>query len=207
MIRVFVADDHTIVRTGIRRLLATAGDIEVVAEAADGRAVLNQLESVACDLLLLDLSLPKVNGTEVLRRVKELKPELKVLILSMYAEEQYALRMLRAGAAGYLGKDRSEHELIAAIRAVASGQRYVTSAVAERDKTTSGDGAPHSALAAREHQVFTLLCEGRSVVEIAAELDITPSTVSNHLARIRQKLGVRTVGEIVSYAHRAGLID
>ncbi len=207
MIRVFVADDHTIVRTGIKRLLATAGDIEVVAEAADGRQVLNQIGTVGCDVLLLDLSLPRVSGIEVLRRVKELKPELPVLILSMYPEEQYALRMVRSGAAGYLGKDRSENELIDAIRTVAQGKRYVTPAVAAQDEKKAGDGAPHSKLAAREHEVFTLLCEGRSVVEIAAELDVTPSTVSNHLARIRRKLGVRTVAEIVSYAHRAGLIN
>ncbi len=206
MIRVFMADDHTLVRDGIKQLLATAGDIEVVAEAADGRAALNQLDAVACDVLLLDLSLPIVSGIEVLRRVKKTRPELPILILSMYPEQQHALQLLRSGAAGYLCKDRSEDELVDAIRALAKGKRYLTTTVAAQSMEAADGDARHLSLTARECEVFTLLCEGRSVTEIAAEIDVTASTVSTLLAHVRQKLGVHTTGEIIAYGFRAGLV-
>lgn len=206
MIRVFLADDHTIVRSGIRQLLSTEGDIEVVGEASDGRAVLNVLEALDCEVLILDLSLPKVNGTEVLRRVKEQRPQLAVLVLSMYSEQQYGLRMIQAGAAGYLSKDRTEHELIDAIRKVAAGETYLTPTLAAQAKTEPNAAVqPHTTLSAREYQVFILLAHGQTVSEIAAELNVSASTVSNYVFHIKEKLGVKNSGEIIAYAHRAAL--
>jgi DNA-binding NarL/FixJ family response regulator len=209
MIRVFIADDHTILRNGIRTLLSTAPDISVVGEAADGRAVLTAMETTECDVLLLDLSLPRVNGAEVLRRVSAGPKPVKTLVLSMYAEDQYGLRMLQAGAAGYLSKDRSEQELIAAIREVARGNRYVTPAVAEQMISKPGAEAtlPHTKLTSREYQIFTLLAHGRTISDIAAELDLSAGTVSNHVFHIKEKLAVKSVGEIVGYAHRTGLVE
>ena len=209
MIRVFIADDHTILRKGIRTLLSTAPDIVVVGEAADGRAVLNAMDEVECDVLLLDLSLPRVNGDEVLRRVTARTPPIRTLVLSMYAEDQYGLRMIRAGALGYLSKDRSEQELVAAIREVAKGNRYVTPEVAEQmvNRPTGEAVLPHTKLTSREYQIFTLLAHGRIISDIAAELDLSAGTVSNHVFHIKEKLAVKSVGEIVGYAHRAGLVE
>lgn len=208
MIRVFIADDHAIVRAGIRQLLETASDIEVVGEASDGRKALLLLESTPCDVLLLDLSLPVLSGGEVLKRVREKWPQLPVLILSMYPEEQYARRLLNSGAAGYLSKDRSEDELLEAVRRLAAGRSYVTATVAEQTFAAphTRSSAPHESLTAREHQIFTLIIQGRTVSEIAAELDLGGSTVSTHMAHIKAKLGVRTAAEFASYAHREGLI-
>ena len=204
--RIFIADDHAVVRAGIKILVNTAPDMTIVGEASDGHAVLDALEANPCDVLLLDLSLPRLNGVEVLRRVRERFPHIQVLVLSMYPEEQYALRMVRAGAAGYLSKDRSEHELVEAIRHVAQGRTYVTPIVAEQAVRGATPPDGHAALSGREHQIFLLVANGSTVSDIAAELDLSASTVSNYLARIKTKLGVRTLGEIVSYAHRAGLV-
>lgn len=204
--RIFVADDHTVVRTGIKMLVSTASDMTVVGEVSDGHAVLEALEETPCDVLLLDLSLPKLNGVEVLRRVRERFPNLHVLVLSMYPEEHYALRMLRAGATGYLSKDRSEHELVDAIRCVANGRTYLTPTVAEQAVRGTTQPSGHTALSGREHQIFLLVANGSTVSDIAAELNLSASTVSNYIARIKTKLGVRTLGDIVSYAHRAGLV-
>jgi len=208
VIRVFIADDHAIVRHGLEQLLAAAGDMKVVGVASNGREVLNEAPTLECDVIILDLSLPKVNGPEVLRRLKQSRPELRVLVLTMYPEDQYALTLLRSGAAAYLSKDRPPAELLDAIRRVAAGGTYVTQTIADRAVRGSVAPAPaHAALTAREHQVFTLIIQGRIGAEIAAELDLTKSTVSNHLAKIKEKLGASSIAEIVRYAHRAGLID
>ena len=206
MIRVFIADDHAIVRHGLEQLLAATGDMRVVGVASNGREVLNEAATLDCDVIILDLSLPKVNGPEVLRRLKQTRPDLRVLVLTMYPEDQYALTLLRSGAAAYLSKDRPSGELLEAIRRVAAGGTYVTQTIADRALRVSPAPA-HAALTAREHQVFTLIIQGRIGAEIAAELNLTKSTVSNHLAKIKEKLGANSIAEIVRYAHRAGLID
>jgi DNA-binding NarL/FixJ family response regulator len=208
MIRVFLADDHAILRQGLRRLLREAADIEVVGECADGRQVLQAMEQTACDVLILDLSLPRVSGIEVLRRLQVSRPALRILVLSMYAEEQYALRMLREGAAGYVSKDRPSEELLRAIRQVASGQTYRSPELAA--SVRAGEADPerpvHESLSAREYQVFDLLAQGRGVSDIAAELNLSKSTVSTYVQHIKGKLNVHTVGEIVRYAHQAGIV-
>jgi DNA-binding NarL/FixJ family response regulator len=209
VIRVFIADDHAIVRHGLRQLIGGADDMRVVGEARDGRELLTAVETDASDVLVLDLSMPKVSGLEVLKRLQETKPKLKVVVLSMYAEEQYALPVMRAGAAAYLSKDRPGEELMAAIRRVARGGTYLTETVADQVLRASSrsEKPPHESLTAREYQIFTLIIHGRSVSEIAAELDLTAGTVSGHLQKVKTKLGSPSIAEIVSYAHRMGIID
>ena len=211
MIRALLADDHAIVLGGLRRLLAESGDIVVVGAAADGREALRlALEGrAAWDVLILDLSLPRVGGMEVLRRVRAARPDARVIVLSMYPEEQYALQLRRAGAAAYVSKTMPPESLLDAIRAVALRGTWSTPAV-ERglDAAPPGaDASPHRSLSSREMQVFTLIIEGQSVTDIAAQLDLHASTVSNHLRAIKTKLGAHSVADIVRYAHHAGLID
>jgi DNA-binding NarL/FixJ family response regulator len=209
VIRVFIADDHAIVRHGLRELLTATSDMRVVGEATDGRQLLNLAPTLDCDVLVLDLSLPRVSGPEVLRRLRQIKPELPVLVLTMYPEDQYALALLRNGASAYLCKDRPSTELLEAIRRVAAGRTYFTETIAQQLITgpNPDEGPAHGKLSAREHQVFTLIIQGRTSSEIAAELDLTAGTVSNHLAKIKEKLGAHSVAEVVRYAYRAGLID
>jgi DNA-binding NarL/FixJ family response regulator len=198
MTRVFIADDHAIMRCGIKQVLRDLGGFDVVGEADDGRKVLSAPDIDRWDVLVLDLSLPKVNGPEVLRRLKARRPELPIVVLSMYPEEQYARRLLAAGAAAYLSKERPPADLVAAVRAAARGERQPTAEAAT---------APHASLTKREHQILMLLVEGHAVADIAAELDVHSCTVSNHLAKIRQKLGVGSVAEIVRHALSAGLVS
>jgi DNA-binding NarL/FixJ family response regulator len=208
MIRIYLADDHVIMRQGLRKLLREAPDMVVTGESGDGRQVLLAMEATECDVLLLDLSLPRVSGIEVLRRLQQTRPALRIVVLSMYAEEQYALRMVRAGAAGYVSKDRPADELLAAIRKAAAGGTYISPRLAGRVQTGEDDPQrpAHESLSAREHQVFDLLAQGRAVTDIAAELNLSKSTISTYVQHIKEKLNVRTVGEIIRYAHQAGII-
>lgn len=202
MIRVFLADDHAVVRAGVRHVLLAEGGFDVVGEADDGRAVVRAMEdpSLRVDVLVLDLSLPRLHGSEVLRLVLDARPKLAVLVLSMYPEEHYASRLLAAGAAGYLPKSSSE-QVADAVRAVAKGRTWVSRSVGLVTDTR----APHQTLTPRETMVFLRVIGGSSVSDIAADLDLGMSTVSTHLGRIKAKLGVETLGGIVAYAHRVGL--
>ena len=203
-IRVFLADDHAVVRIGLRQLIEQEPDLEVVGEAENGRQVLLADGKDRWDVLVLDLSLPRVGGIEVLRRLRESEPRLRIVVLSMYPEDEYARRLLAEGAAAYLSKDRPPEALLRAIRAVHAGRPFPADAADDAD--SDEERGAHARLSAREYQVFTLLFEGRTVSEIAAELDLRVSTVSNHLSKVKEKLGARTVGDVVAYAHRAGLV-
>ncbi len=212
MIRVVLADDHAIVLGGLQRLLAETGDIEVVGTAADGRQALKLClgAGLAWDLLVLDLSLPRVGGQEVLRRVREALPEARVVVLSMYPEDQYAQQLRRDGAAAYVSKSSPPETLVDAIRAVmahGSWSHRETPKAGDESARAPAEALPHRSLSSRELQVFNLLFEGQTVTDIAAQLDLHASTVSNHLRSIKTKLNVNTVAEIVRYAHRVGLID
>lgn len=202
-IRVFIADDHAIVRKGLRAFLAEVGGFEVVGEASDGRQVLNAEVLAQCDALVLDLSLPVVSGTEVLRRVHARHPALRIIVHSMHPEEQFARRALASGAAAYISKERPPGELVLAIQAALRGDTTPVPPPGAEGDTAE----PHAALSEREHQVFMLLVSGRTVSEIAAELDLHSSTVSNHLARIKKKLNASTVAELVAYAFAEGLVE
>lgn len=211
MIRVLLADDHAIVVAGLQKLLSEAGDIEVAAVTQDGRRALEAAltNDPPWDVLVLDLSLPHVAGFEVLRRVKAERPDARVVILSMYPEEQYAVQLMNAGASAFVSKVSPPEQLLAAIRAAAAGSTYCSPVVARRRKMSFEDDQelPHKSLTSREHQVFMLLAEGQTPTDIAAQLNLTISTVSNHVGAVRNKLGAKSLGEVVKYAHRVGLVD
>ena len=210
MIRVVIADDHQILREGLRQLLQAAGDLAVVGEAADGHAVLQQVRALDFDVLLLDMSMPGKSGVELIRQVKAEKPRLRILVLSMHEEHQYAVRAIRSGASGYLTKESATSQLVAAIRKVAGGGAFISAEVAERlaqDAMPHAEGPRHVALSDREYQVFRLLVSGRSVSEIAADLHLSAKTVSTHKARLMEKLAVGNNADLVHYAVRHRLID
>jgi DNA-binding NarL/FixJ family response regulator len=208
MIRVLICDDHMIVRQGIRQSLAETPDIEVVAEAADGPAALQRLRQGGVDVLLLDIALPGRDGLDLLRQLRDELPKLPVLMLSTYPDRQYAVRSLKLGARGYLNKSADSEQIGAAVRRVASGQRFITPTVAELLAAALGnDGADddlpvHELLSHREHQVFERLAQGRSVGEIARDLSLSPNTVSTYRARILDKTGTRNDVELALYAVR-----
>lgn len=208
MIRVLIADDHPIIRHGLRRLLDRQPDITVVGEAPDGAEVIRLLGELTCDVLVLDLSLPHIRGLELVLLVRERHPALRILIFSVQPEDQLSLHLLEAGVAGYLSKDQGVEAVLEAVRQVATGRPYQTERLQALARTTltPRDRLPHEQLSLRERQVFDRLIEGRSVSAISDELEISASTVSNHLSRIREKLGVQHSGEILVYAARVGLL-
>jgi len=209
MIRVFVADDHAVVRRGVLQILAEAPDMIAAGEAGTGREVLQAVHKSDYDVVLLDIALPDSNGLEVLKQLRNLKPDLRVLILSVYPEKQYAVRAFKAGAAGYLTKDSAPDELIMAIRKVSQGGKYVTQSLAEELATElwgEGETELYQALSDREYQVMCLLAAGKTVAEIAAALSLSVKTVSTYRARILQKLGLKNTAEIVRYALTRGLV-
>jgi DNA-binding NarL/FixJ family response regulator len=209
MIRVFLADDHDVVREGVKRLVDAGPDLAVVGEASTGASVLEQARLEAWDVLVLDLSLPDLSGLEVLKQVKVIRPRLHVLVLTMQGEDQYALRILKAGADGYLTKGRPGSEILDAIRTIAAGGKYLTPRLAELLLSTRADSerAPHEMLTDREHDVLVMVGRGKTPSAIANELGVSPSTVSTHIQRVKTKLGLESLGQLVQYAVRAGLAD
>lgn len=202
MIRLVLADDHPVVRAGLRQILAEAPDIAVVGEAADGPSVVQLVTATRPDVVLLDITMPGAGFLTLLANLKRNYPHTAVLVLSVHPEDQYAIRAFRAGAAGYVSKERSPELLVAAIRKVAQGGRCVPESVAERLVTQLGanGGEPHERLSRREYEVLCLFGAGRTVTQVAAELDLSPKTVSTFRARILQKLKLRTTGELIRYA-------
>jgi len=203
MIRVLIADDHAIVRQGLRQVLALAPELELIGEAKDGWETIEQVRAGGLDLLLLDLNMPGPNGVELIKRVREAVPRLPILVLSMHGESQIARRAIKAGASGYLTKDSEPETLIAAIRQVAGGAHYIEPAVAERllfDAHASDTELPHLALSDREFQIFLLLVAGRGVNDIGEALHLSAKTVSTHKFRLMQKLGVDNLSDLVRYA-------
>jgi len=210
MIRVVIADDHTIVREGLRQLLGSAGDIEIAAEAVNGHEVLDRVRATDFDILLLDLSMPGKSGMELIRQVKGEKPKLKILVLSMHEENQYAVRAIKAGASGYLTKDSASVKLVAAIRKLAAGGAFISAEVAEqlaRDAHGAGNALPHTTLSDREYQVFRMLVAGDSLTAIAERLNLSIKTISTHKARLMQKMSVGNQAELIRYAIAHKLSD
>jgi DNA-binding NarL/FixJ family response regulator len=210
MIRVLVVDDHALVRRGVVLILQETPDIVVAGEAASGREALQAIQAGDYDLVLLDVAMPDGGGLEILQRIRALKPGLPVLFLSIYPEKQYAQRALKASAAGYMTKESAPEELIAAVRQVARGGKYITQTLAQQLAAELGSETskePHEMLSNREYQVLRLLGAGQSVGEIAAELSLSVKTVSTYRARILQKLGLQTTAELIRYALERGLVD
>jgi DNA-binding NarL/FixJ family response regulator len=201
MIRVLLADDHTLVREGLKQLLAAAEGVEVVGEAADGDQALAMVRANDYDLAVLDLSMPGLSGVDLVKRVKQEKPKLKVLVLSMHGERQYAARALKAGASGYLTKDSAAAQLVAAIRKIAAGGVQISeAAAAQLIAGGSTDAEPHATLSDREFEVFRMLVAGQGLTEIAGQLHLSVKTVSTHKTRILQKMGMDSTAELVRYA-------
>ena len=210
MIRVVLADDHSMVRAGLRELLTATGHISVVGEATNGQEVLTAVREGGFEVLVLDMSMPGRSGIELIKLVKAEQPKLRILVLSMHSEEQYAVRAVRAGASGYLTKESAPDELVAAIERVASGRAYITPETAERLvlDTSSGEERPaHSRLSNREYEVFRSIAGGRSVTDIAGDLNLSVKTISTHKARILEKMNLSSQSELVRYAIKHGLLE
>lgn len=210
MIRVVIADYHTILREGLRQLLTSAPDIDVVGEAGDGHEVMTRVRGDEFDVLLLDMSMPGRSGIELIKLVKSERPKLRILVLSMHEEEQYAVRAIKAGASGYMTKDGAATQLVTAIRKVAAGGAFITAEVAEQlalGAMPNVEGPLHSKLSDREYEVFQLLVAGVAVSDIATRLNLSAKTVSTHKARLMEKLGIDNQADLVRYAMRHKLAD
>ena len=210
MIKIIIADDHPVVRGGLRQMVADESDMELVGEAQNGAELLELLGKRSCDVLVLDISMPGRNGLDVLKELKSEQPHLAVLVLTMHAEDQYAMRAFRAGAAGYVTKDRAPTELIKAIRHIAAGGKYVTPALAERLAAHLGSDEgtlPHENLSDREYEVLRKIASGQTVGQIADELFLSPNTISTYRARLLEKLNLHTTADLIRYAVINRLVD
>jgi two-component system invasion response regulator UvrY len=210
IIRVFIADDHAIVREGLKQILAEQRDIVVAGEAENGLDAVKLFPKSRCHVMLLDISMPDRNGIEVLKLVKKERPELAVLMLSMHREDQYAIRSLKAGAAGYLTKQSAPRELVVAIRQVAAGQKYISAALAQELAAQVGAGheAPaHETLSDREYQTLTMIASGKTVTEIARDLSLSVKTISEYRARLLVKMKLKNSAELTHYAIRNHLVE
>jgi len=202
MIRLLIVDDHAMFRQGLKQILAKQSDMQVVDEAGNGSDALEKIRDEEYNVVILDISMPEKSGWDILAELKNVKPNLPVLILSMYPEDQYAVRMLRAGASGYVTKESAADELIAAIRKVANGGRYVSASLAERLAyilDTHSDKLPHQLLSNREFQVMCLLASGKTLKEIADELCLSEKTITTYRARILEKMQIRNNVELTHY--------
>ncbi|MFZ3288514.1 MAG: response regulator transcription factor [Telluria sp.] len=209
-IRVFIADDHAIVREGLKQILAESRDIVVAGEAENGVDAIKLFRSAKCHVMLLDISLPDRSGIEVLKQLKKESPEMAVLMLSMHREDQYAIRSLKSGAAGYLTKQSAPRELVTAIRQVAAGQKYVSAALAQALAAQVGEDhevALHDTLSDREYQTLTMIASGKTVSAIAAELSLSVKTISEYRARLLVKMRLKNSAELTHYAIRNQLIE
>ena len=210
MIRIVIADDHPVVRQGIRQIVGAAGDMLIADEATDGRELLQRARSTPHDLVLLDLSMPATDGLDVLKQLKRERPKVPVVILTMSPEEQFAIRALKAGAAGYLMKEGAPIELVGAIRKAVAGGRYLSARVAEKlaDHLAGNvEGPLHDGLSDREYQVMRMIAAGKPTRQIAEELALSVKTVSTYRARIFEKMRMRSPAELAAYVVRNQLSD
>ena len=209
MIKVMIADDHAVVRDGLRMVLEAAGDIEVIAEAENGEQTLAMLQTIKPDVLLLDVAMPGLSGFDVLQRMMQKNSDIAVLVLSMYPEEQYALRFLKTGAAGYLTKETASKELVKAIHRVAKGQRYISSEVADllaQNITGNHEELPHERLSDREYQVMCHIASGKTVSQIGDQMSLSVRTISTYRSRIMAKMRMSSNAELTHYAIKHGLV-
>jgi two-component system invasion response regulator UvrY len=202
MIRIFMVDDHAVVREGLRLVLADVPGMQVVGEAGNGHEALERLRTVACDVLLLDLSMPGRGGLETLREARERWPALKILVFSMHPEDQFAIRVLKEGARGYITKETPPSELVKVIQKIAAGGTWVSAAVTERMVQVIGGAGeePHEKLSSREFEVMRMLAQGKTVSQIAAQLFLSVKTVSTYRTRILEKLALSNTAELMHYA-------
>jgi DNA-binding NarL/FixJ family response regulator len=210
MLRILIADDHPVVRQGLRQIIAETSDMVVVDEAGNGWEVLSKVRASSYDVVLLDISMPGRSGVDILKELKDERPGLPVLILSIHPEEQYALRAFKAGASGYLTKESAPDELVAAIRKISTGGKYVSSSLAEilaSELGISNEELPHKTLSNREYQVMRMIASGKTVTQIAEELSLSVKTVSTYRSRILEKMKMNNNAEITYYAVKNRLVD
>jgi two-component system, NarL family, invasion response regulator UvrY len=210
MINVVVIDDHAVVREGLKRIISENPGMAVSGEAGDGYEAMKVVKTTPCDVVLLDITMPNKNGLDVLKQIRAESPRLPILVLSMHAEDQYAIRVLRAGAAGYLTKETAPAKLVQAIRKVVRGGKYVSQTLAEKlvfDLGTNIDEVPHEILSDREFQVLCMIASGKTVGIIAEELALSVKTISTYRVRILEKLQMKNNAEITRYAIKQGLVD
>jgi len=210
MINILIADDHAVVREGVKRILSEMPDITVAGEAGNGQEALEKIAKKAYDLILLDIAMPGKDGLEILKEIKALKPKLPVLVLSMFPEEQYALRALKSGASGYLTKESIPDELIKAVRKITQGGKYISSSFSEKfilSMDSDMERPPHENLSDREYQVMRMIASGRTLKEIAEALFLSVKTVSTYRARILEKMGMKNNAELTHYAIKNNIVD
>lgn len=209
MLKILIADDHAVVRKGLRQILLEEYPSATIGEVADAEGLLSQVMSDGWDIVISDMNMPGRSGLDALTQIKQIAPTLPVLIMSMYPEDQYALRVLKAGAAGYLGKDTIHDDIIKAVQTVKLGKKFITPTVAEKLADAFRDDSeqpPHQLLSDREFDVFKLLAGGKSVSEIAAQLSLSSTTVSTYRARIMDKMHLRSNAALTRYAIEKSLI-
>jgi DNA-binding NarL/FixJ family response regulator len=210
MIKILIADDHAVVRAGMKQIVNETPDIRVADEASTGQEVLNKILKQAYDVVVLDITMPGRSGLDILKEIKTFKPHLPILILSMHPEEQYAVRVLKAGAAGYLTKESIPTALVTALRKLAQGKKYISDAVAEKLATElqlDTEKPRHETLSDREYQVLLLLASGKKVSEIAQELSLSVKTISTYRTRILEKMLMKTNAELMHYAIKHDLVE
>ena len=210
MIKILIADDHAIVREGLKRIVAETADMVVADEATNGHEVLEKIRNNEYNVVILDISMPGRGGVDILKQLKGQRPHLPILILSMHPEEQYAVRVLKAGAAGYLTKESAPDELITAIKRVSSGRKYVSSSLAEKlafDLERHTELPYHETLSDREYQVLCMIASGKRAQEIAEELCLSVKTVSTYRSRILEKMKMKNNAELMRYAIKHELVE
>jgi len=210
MIRVVVVDDHAVVREGLKRIIAENPGMAVTGEAGDGFEAINVVQKTSCDVVVLDISMPNKSGLDVLKQLQVDHPRLPVLVLSMHAEDQYAVRVLRAGAAGYLTKESAPARLVQAIRKVVRGGKYVSPALAQKlvfDLESGSERPAHELLSDREYQVLCMLSSGKTVTDIANELALSIKTISTYRVRLLEKLKMKNNAELTRYAIKESLVE
>lgn len=210
MIKIVIADDHAVVREGLKRIISAAPDMAVVGEATNGAEVIQQVRESDFDVLVLDLSMPGRSGMELIKLVRCEKPRLRILVLSMHEELQYAVRSIKSGASGYLTKESAPAQLMQVLRKVAAGGAFISTGVAEQLALGSLIGsscAAHEKLTDREFEVFRLIATGMSVTEIASRLNLSAKTISTHKANLMQKMSLQNQSELIRYAIKHGITE
>jgi DNA-binding NarL/FixJ family response regulator len=209
MIRILIADDHPVVRDGLKQIISEQGDMQVIGEAVDGDALLTALRQGLPDVVLCDMSMPGRSGIDLIKTIKAQWPDLPLLILSVHEDDMYAVRTIKAGAMGYLTKASPSEQLLAAIRRVFAGRLYINEDVAEKLalQLIGGEQLPHTGLSDREHQVFVMMAEGLTVSEIAKQLHLSVKTISTHKTNIMQKMDWTNMAELIRYAIEHGLVN
>jgi len=210
MVKVFIADDHAVVRQGLKQIISEVSDMHVLGESDNGFEVIDHVKTGNYDMVILDITMPGPNIIDLVKQIHQIKPQMPILVLSIHPEEQYAVRVLRCGASGYLTKESAPEELVNAIRKLSKGGKYVSAALAEKLLFTLGtdqEKLPHDNLSDREYQSLCMIAAGKTVKDIAQDLNLSEKTISTYRSRVLQKMGMKNNAEITHYAFKYGLVN